>query len=342
MTTLSECINKMQVQIPTRRDGIFDDERVLTLARAMASAADRLFSQLYALARERASTDVDALRLFANGLPSIREWTQEAVVREARRVCRMHPRANDAYRYALMRYVQELYSTAGEIEVTLPMFDNFVWHFYRIAARKNHIKAGAFLVADERASQRFVRNTIRDTFDRLLRTALHVRDTGQQQQQPSSVDLDAVASQAPRSRSAHSGRSKRSGHARRAFDDRVRDAMCRRDVACIPEPNPVTDPVDDPVGDDARSEEQHDGSQCPNTSGADGEATQESPRRFVGSNNAVRRWGLPTRSRARDLEALGRSRRAAATAIPPPTATQDNSGSVVLDDAPGGSDPLAG
>jgi len=315
----------MQRQAP-RRDGIFDDERVLLLARAMTNAFERLFSRLYALARSRSrGDDAAALRLFVDGLPSIREWTRETVASEARHAKRTQPRVDVSYRYALMRYVRELYSEEPadvEVEFTPPPFEAFVWHFYRIAARKPHVVSGAFLTTDERATQRFVRAAIRDTFDRLLRSALRVRKLAGSRPEPEPA-VPAVSAPAP---------------AASTFDERVREAMARRRAKALSESAVDVDADGDDVCSAESDEDDRRNGDADAEESADDAVDAPPPPAAVAATERRRRAVVPTRSRARDLEALGRSRRsraavaAAEAKTPSPSSPpEDGGGDVVLD-----------
>jgi len=321
-----------------RRDGIFDDERVLVLSRAMEDAGDRLFARFYSLAGSRVSDEHTALKLFVDGLASIRDWTQQTLANETRRAKRAHPRADVAYRYAIMRYVQELYSHEpdSEVQFTPPAFEAFVWHYFRIAARKRHIVSGAFLRANERTTQRFARATIRDTFDRLLRSSLRVRKIAATANAAPAVPSPRPPSPGSNPRPAPPPSQLPSA----AFDQRVREAMKRRQNANA---NDNDDDNDDgsvisgsssssPIGDgadDATDEAAETGNDPVTATSPPVASPPIVAKKRVDMPSG--RPALPTRSRARNLEALGRSRRSRRAETPPPAADMKSPDDVVLE-----------
>lgn len=315
-------IQRLPIQ---RKDGIFDDERVLTLARAMVNGTDRLFSKLYAIAAESKRVKFDGddvLKIFVNGLPSIQEWTQETIIRESKSLSRMHPRVEIAYRYALMKYVQELYSTEAEVEFTAPPFETFVWQFYKIASRKKHIKCGAFLSSNEKVSQQFVRNVIRDTFDRLLQKTLRIR-----QQQLTNVTVNENTLFPTRhTPSCRSKSTKRS--IKQTLNKNIQEAFDRHNM---------NETNEEPV--ERLQQKESNRSKCPsmNENAEIRSTASKSIHKISGHGGG---WGIPTRSRARELEALGCSRRVAAAAQTSSMPLEaDDSGGIVLDGA--GSDDAA-
>ena len=127
--------------------GIFSDERILQLLFIMRTLSDNCFSKLHEVSNEGRPGSTEYMSRFRKGLESIEYWKSDVKGEETRLAVQQYPELGTLYKYAIVRYLKELYKNerTERIPVSIPPLHDFIHSYYIALSKTSYMQKLEFL-----------------------------------------------------------------------------------------------------------------------------------------------------------------------------------------------------